>query len=59
MVDILIGVVVEGPSGYGIAQQIGLGAIVDGRVAYQLKLYAISIHIPKPSIDWAMSMCGY
>jgi hypothetical protein len=34
MVDILIGVVVEGPSGYGIAQQIGLGAIVDGRVAY-------------------------
>jgi hypothetical protein len=34
MVDILIGVVVEGPSGYGIAQQIGLGALIDGCASY-------------------------
>ena len=33
MVGIVIGVVVEGLTGFGIAHQIGLGALVDGYAA--------------------------
>jgi hypothetical protein len=33
MVGLLIGVVVEGLTGFGIAHQIGLGALVDGYAA--------------------------
>ena len=34
MVGIIIGIVVEGLTGFGIAHQIGLGALVDGYAAY-------------------------
>jgi hypothetical protein len=30
MLGIVIGVIVEGPTGFGIAHQLGLGALVDG-----------------------------
>lgn len=33
MVGIVIGIVVEGLTGFGIAHQIGLGAVVDGYAA--------------------------
>ena len=33
MVGIIIGIVVEGLTGFGIAHQIGLGALVDGYAA--------------------------
>ena len=33
MLGIVIGIVVEGLTGYGIAHQIGLGALVDGYAA--------------------------
>ena len=33
MLGIVIGIVVEGLTGFGIAHQIGLGAVVDGYVA--------------------------
>jgi hypothetical protein len=33
MLGLLIGVIVEGLTGFGIAQQLGLGALVDGYTA--------------------------
>ena len=33
MLGIVIGIVVEGVTGFGIAHQIGLGALVDGYAA--------------------------
>ena len=37
MVGIVTGIVVEGLTGFGIAHQIGLGALVDGYAAYRTK----------------------
>jgi hypothetical protein len=38
MVGLVIGVVVEGLTGFGIAHQIGLGALVDGYAACRTNL---------------------
>ena len=38
MLGIVIGIVVEGLTGYGIAHQIGLGALVDGYAACRTQL---------------------
>ena len=37
MLGLVIGVVVEGLTGFGIAHQIGLGPLVDGYVACRTK----------------------
>ena len=39
MLGIVIGIVVEGLTGFGIAHQIGLGALIDGYAACRTHFY--------------------